>query len=349
MQPDDDLDLPRVRLLGKVRLTGSGTLPFNEREAAAARRLLVLLVLEANPLTLDYLDRRLHGDDSGPKRAELAAEIRRARSAISHALGDHAALLSTPRPGETALDERLEARVDLLELYDADASGRWEQVERLLKAADDAPLGGVSEFSFVYGDGGGRLLRLEQLCAEHRERVAAIRRRVEPEQALRERQRTRFRRPIAGALTALILAGIVIVAAQNGNANHAGTGTAPPPARLAKKLLVIDNSVTSGRAMREDRTPVSLTSRPDVYCGSGACLIARTTRSSGQTYDGAVCQTTGKRTTNGNDHDSADDSNPLRFESTRYYGVRLADGTFGFVSEVWVRTADRGGLGLSAC
>jgi hypothetical protein len=137
--------------------------------------------------------------------------------------------------------------------------------------------------------------------------------------------------------------------AQTGKATHASTPTAPPPARSARKLLVIDNRVTSGSAMREDRTPVSLTSRPDVYCGAGKCLIDRTTRSSGQTYDSAVCQTTGKRTTNGNDHDRADDSNPRRFESTRYYGVRLADGTFGFVSEVWVRAADRGGLGLRGC
>ncbi len=49
------------------------------------------------------------------------------------------------------------------------------------------------------------------------------------------------------------------------------------------------------------------------------------------------------------DTSAADDANPERFESTRYYGVRLGDGTFGYVSEVWVRAADRGGLGLPSC
>ena len=77
--------------------------------------------------------------------------------------------------------------------------------------------------------------------------------------------------------------------------------------------------------------------------------IGGTERSSGQTYDAAVCQTGGERTTNGNDSSAADDANPERFESTRYYGVRLSNGTFGYVSEVWIRAADRGGLGLPGC
>jgi hypothetical protein len=120
----------------------------------------------------------------------------------------------------------------------------------------------------------------------------------------------------------------------------------PPPVR---KVITVDNRVTNGASMREDTSPALLTTQPWTFCGRRGCNIGGTERSSGQTFDAAVCQTTGERTTNGNDSSSADDANPERFESTRYYGVRLTNGTFGYVSEVWIRAADRGGLGLPGC
>jgi murein DD-endopeptidase MepM/ murein hydrolase activator NlpD len=123
----------------------------------------------------------------------------------------------------------------------------------------------------------------------------------------------------------------------------------PQPTQAPRRVITVDNRVTNGMGMREDTTPVRLTTQPWIRCGSRGCNINGTERSSGGQYDAAVCQTTGERTTNGHDTSTADDSNPERFESTRYYGVRLGDGTFGFVSEVWIRAADRGGLGLPAC
>lgn len=125
--------------------------------------------------------------------------------------------------------------------------------------------------------------------------------------------------------------------------------TTPTPPVPTSRVITVDNRVTNGLSMREDSTPVRLTTQPWVYCGSRGCNINGTERSSGGTYDAAVCQRTGERTTNGNDSSPADDNNPERFESTRYYGVRLSNGTFGYVSEVWIRAADRGGLGLPAC
>lgn len=125
---------------------------------------------------------------------------------------------------------------------------------------------------------------------------------------------------------------------------------APAPAPSApRRVITVDNRVTNGMGMREDGTPARLTTKPWVRCGSRGCNINGTERSSGGQYDAAVCTTTGERTTNGHDTDPADDGNPERFESSRYYGVRLGDGTFGFVSEVWIRASDRGGLGLPAC
>jgi hypothetical protein len=115
------------------------------------------------------------------------------------------------------------------------------------------------------------------------------------------------------------------------------------------KIITVDNRVTNGMAMSQDAIPLRLTTRAETYCGLHGCNINGTERTTGQTYDSAVCQTTGMRFTNGNDSDPADDANPERFESTRYYGVRLIDGVFGYTNEVWVRAADRGGLDLPAC
>ena len=122
-----------------------------------------------------------------------------------------------------------------------------------------------------------------------------------------------------------------------------------PPSPPARRVITVDNRVTNGMGMREDTTPARLTTKPWVRCTSRGCNINGTERGTGGTYDAAVCQTFGERTTNGNDTDPSDDANPERFESTRYYGVRLADATFGYVSEVWIRATDRGGLGLPAC
>jgi hypothetical protein len=124
-------------------------------------------------------------------------------------------------------------------------------------------------------------------------------------------------------------------------------GTTPPPP--LRKIITVDNRTTNGMSMRQDSVPLRLTTQPRTFCTRDGCNINGTERITGDTYDAAVCQTTGARFTNGNDSDPADDANPERFESTRYYGVRLSDGTFGYTSEVWIRAADRGGLGLPAC
>lgn len=131
--------------------------------------------------------------------------------------------------------------------------------------------------------------------------------------------------------------------------NSVTVNVAAPPPAPARRAITVDNRVTNGMGMREDTTPVRLTTQPWVRCGSRGCNINGTEAGSGHVYNAAVCQRTGERTTNGHDTSAADDANPLRFESTRYYGVRLTNGVFGYISEVWIRAADRGGLGLPGC
>lgn len=116
-----------------------------------------------------------------------------------------------------------------------------------------------------------------------------------------------------------------------------------------RETLRLSNLVTNGPVhMREDGTPIRLTTQPWTYCTRRGCNIGGTERGSGGTYDHAVCWTSGERTTNGDDTDASDDHNPQRYDSAEYYGVEL-NGTFGYVSWVWVHPVDRGGLDLPAC
>jgi cell wall-associated NlpC family hydrolase len=124
---------------------------------------------------------------------------------------------------------------------------------------------------------------------------------------------------------------------------------APAPTAPARRTITVDNRVTNGMGMREDPTPARLQTQPWIRCGSRGCNIGGTERTSGQTYDAAVCWLTGERTTNGHDTDASDDANPERFESTRYYRVALGNGVVGVISEVWIRAGDRGGAGLPQC
>ena len=122
----------------------------------------------------------------------------------------------------------------------------------------------------------------------------------------------------------------------------------PVPSSPIRRVVTVDNRTTDGIAMRQDSRPLRLTTIPRTYCGTLGCEIGGTDRTTGETYDAAVCTTTGERYTNGHDGSTADDANPELIISYQYYGVRLPDGTFGFVSWVWIRAADRG-LDLPPC
>jgi surface antigen len=119
----------------------------------------------------------------------------------------------------------------------------------------------------------------------------------------------------------------------------------PPPSHI----LTVYNKLTNGAGMREDPKPAMLTTQPWKNCSKRGCNIAGTERSTDGQYDAAVCIAHGDRVTNGWDADSRDDANPELEDSTLYYGVRLADGTFGYISEVWITRSQRGGLGLPNC
>jgi hypothetical protein len=160
----------------------------------------------------------------------------------------------------------------------------------------------------------------------------------------------RKRLVVAGLVLAAVLGIVAAVLLTTGSDDK----TKDPVAGLhgPKIALVIDNRVTDGaHRMRQDNDhPVQLTERPRPFCDAAKC-IPGTSRLSGQAYRSAVCQIEGDHRllamSNGNDQDTADgradDHNPGIYHSWTYYGVRLEDGTEGYVSDVWVRTAQRAG------
>jgi hypothetical protein len=129
----------------------------------------------------------------------------------------------------------------------------------------------------------------------------------------------------------------------------------PPPEKAPASLpqtgprLEVFNKVTNGREQMREDAPAYLSTTPRNYCADADCAIPDTELSTGDTVGPAICQRLGPLTTNGDTRSPADDQNPGLFSSRRWYGIRRPDDTIGYISEVWVRRDDRGGLRLPQC
>ncbi|MET9632184.1 hypothetical protein ABZX92_32455 [Lentzea sp. NPDC006480] len=122
----------------------------------------------------------------------------------------------------------------------------------------------------------------------------------------------------------------------------------PVPQPPANRVITVYNKVTNGPTeIREDKAAYLSTVTKN-FCKRDGCALPSTDVATGARIT-AVCQTTGLRTTNGNDSDAGDNANPHLFESARWYGIAWPDGRFGYISEVWIDPTDRGGAGLRGC
>jgi murein DD-endopeptidase MepM/ murein hydrolase activator NlpD len=132
-----------------------------------------------------------------------------------------------------------------------------------------------------------------------------------------------------------------------------GTGGAsppppPPPPPPPERVATIYNQVTNGSTeMRED-SPAYLSTRTANYCRRDGCMVAGTEMNSGARVT-LTCWTEGVRTTNGQDGNSIDDSNPNLYESHIWFTARHANGSTGWISEVWIQREHRGTGGLPRC
>jgi hypothetical protein len=112
--------------------------------------------------------------------------------------------------------------------------------------------------------------------------------------------------------------------------------------------VTVQDLVTAGAQNSVEDTPAHPSTVPRNACRARGCPAPGPDPITGDRLL-VVCQTTGERTTNGNDGDPADDGIPLLDDSRLWYGARLADGSIGHLSEIWLDPLDRGGLGLSRC
>lgn len=109
------------------------------------------------------------------------------------------------------------------------------------------------------------------------------------------------------------------------------TGPAPGPVQPKApvgKVLLVGNRVTNGSIqMREDPTPVRLTTKPWINCGAATSREQSVGRVRPRTRPSAI----------------------QLFTSHPVLQVKLSSGKTGFVSGVWINKKDRGGLGLPRC
>jgi hypothetical protein len=124
----------------------------------------------------------------------------------------------------------------------------------------------------------------------------------------------------------------------------------PPRQPSTAVVITVQNKVALGPdRLVEDTGPAYLSTKPEPFCADRGCKVPDTEVGSGARLV-AVCYVHGTETMyNYNLDSSQSKSNPHRAESTLWYKVVLHDGRSGYISEVYIQPADRGGLGLPVC
>lgn len=173
---------------------------------------------------------------------------------------------------------------------------------------------------------------------------------------------------LAGALGAALIGGIFsIVVAGGGSGSSSAPSGQPATAQSSRadptstspatrtspgsgggRTVIVSNQVTNGATRMREDTPSYLSTLTRSGCRKAGCMLSGTELGTGDQIT-ATCQIRGNRVTNGEDDSVVDDNNPGLYTSTLWYGIRWPDGRFGYIAEVWLRAADRGGLGLQTC
>jgi len=114
-------------------------------------------------------------------------------------------------------------------------------------------------------------------------------------------------------------------------------------------IVVVQNKVATGRsALIEDTTPAYLSSKPIPFCSRKGCELPRTQMWSGVVLQ-ATCKIQSVTMTNENLASAGIAHNKGGIISSLWYKCILPNGATGYLSEVYVAPAYRGGLGLSTC
>lgn len=115
-------------------------------------------------------------------------------------------------------------------------------------------------------------------------------------------------------------------------------------------VVVVQDMIATGRSglIEDTTTPAYLSSKPIPSCSSKGCEIPQTQMSSGVVLQ-ATCKIQGARMTNENLASAGIAHNKGGIISSLWYRCIFANGAAGYLSEVYVAAAYRGGLGLPTC
>jgi hypothetical protein len=167
------------------------------------------------------------------------------------------------------------------------------------------------------------------------------------------RKRSWTRRVIPYAVTVLVSAVIasMVMAAVTANRDNDSQRQSPPAGRniVNAAVITVQNKVALGRdRLIEDTTPAYLSTKPEPFCASHGCKVSGTEVGSGAMLV-AVCYVHGSEMFNYNLDASESTTNPNRVASRLWYRAVFPNGRAGYISEVYIQHADRGGLGLPTC
>jgi hypothetical protein len=198
---------------------------------------------------------------------------------------------------------------------------------------------------------GGDLAEWEQRWTHLRDTLRTQREATAPQDITPpgQTQRPRSTRPLAilTATMAVVAAAAVIAAVTISLSSN------PAPAgrmnsQQGRAIITIQNKVATGpTALTEDSTPIYLSTQPEPFCAKNGCEVRGTSMWSGVLQ--AICIVHGAPMTNENLLSPGISRNKGGITSSLWYRAELPNGPTGYISEVYLTPASRGGLGLPTC
>jgi hypothetical protein len=137
--------------------------------------------------------------------------------------------------------------------------------------------------------------------------------------------------------------------AETGTPRHRGREEAHPAAPPGSTVIVVQNKVAIGpSSLTEDVTPSYLSATTEPACAENGCEVPGTRMWSGAVLY-AICQQYGATMTNEDLASPGIRHNPGGVSSALWYRARTRAGRRGYISEVYLTPASRGGLHLPRC
>jgi hypothetical protein len=251
----------------------------------------------------------------------FAAELRRVREAA----GNPKYLQMARATGRS--------RTALSEAAGGDHLASWETVEAYLAACGQDPAAWRSRWEAVRAQ-----VRPERPPAG------------EPQPSAPPAQRSRTRLVALAVIAAVAAITAVLAVAEAGTSRHSGRAEAHPAgAPPGSALIVVQNKVAIGpSSLTEDVTPSYLSAKPEPACAQNGCEAPGTWMWSGAVLH-AICQLEGTTMTNEDLASPGIQHNPGRVTSALWYRAQTRAGRTGYISEVYLTPASRGGLHLPDC